>query len=598
MDALTTRERLETTAAATAGVALCAVAALVTWSGSPSGSPWLEAIARALLVGAPIAVGIYSRRLPPFRRFGGLLIVAGGFWFLTTLANSSDELLYSIGRVAGWWADVVLVYLVLTFPTGHLRGRVDRALAGGLALVFVTMYLPSALLVAQYPMPSPYTTCDPCPPNAFMVAGSEPAFVEDVLRPVREVLSVAIFVAVTVRFGLRIRGASHLVRRTLTPVLTIAVFSVVVLAVALSVRRSSADADVALVLSWLVALAVPAMAVAFLVGLARWRLFVAGAQQRLASRLRGHPGPEDLRRALADAFDDPTLDIAYWIGDRHGHWADGAGHRVTLPEPGATRSVTEIRDGDDRRVAAVIHDPALGQERAFIDAATSYMVMTLDNQRLSAQTASLLRQVSDSRARIQATADDERRRIERDLHDGAQQRLVALRIRLELAAEKVDDGSRNGDAALLRSLGDDVDKALDEIRSLARGIYPAPLAARGLVEALRSVALQSALPTTVLAAGIGRYPREVETAAYFCCLEALQNAGKHAHGATAAVVDLSDDGSLLVEVRDDGAGYDAGAVTEGVGLTSMRDRVEAVGGTLVVTTSPGRGTRVSAKIPL
>jgi hypothetical protein len=318
MHALTTRERLETTVAATTGVVLCALAAFVTWSGSPSDSAWLEAAARALLVGAPIAVGIYARRLPPFRRFGGLLIAAGGFWFLTTLANSTDEVLYSVGRVAGWWGDVVLVFLVLTFPSGHLRGRVDRALAGGLALVFLILCLPSALLVAQYPMPSPYTTCDPCPPNAFMVVGSEPAFVENVVRPVRELLSVAIFVVVTVRFGVRIRGSSHLVRRTLTPVLTIAVFSVTVLAVALSVRRSSADADLVLVLSWLVALAVPAMAVAFLVGLARWRLFVAGAQQRLASRLRGHPGPEDLRRALADAFDDPTLDIAYWIGAGHG----------------------------------------------------------------------------------------------------------------------------------------------------------------------------------------------------------------------------------------------------------------------------------------
>jgi signal transduction histidine kinase len=349
-------------------------------------------------------------------------------------------------------------------------------------------------------------------------------------------------------------------------------------------------------MGWLIALALPAMALAFLVGVARWRLFVAGAQQRLASRLRGHPGPEDLRAALAEAFDDPTLDIAYWIGDGDGHWADGSGHPTTAPS-GGTRSVTEIRDGD-RRVAAVFHDPALREERAFIDAAASYLVMTLDNQRLTAQTASLLRQVTDSRARIQATADDERRRIERDLHDGAQQRLVALRIKLELAAEQIDTGRRNGDAVLLRGLGGDVEKALDEIRSLARGIYPAPLADRGLVEALRSAALQSALPVTVMAAGVGRYAREVETAAYFCCLEALQNAAKHARGATAAVVDISDNGALHFEVRDDGAGYDPHRVTEGVGLTSMRDRVAAVGGTLAVESSPGRGTRVSADIPL
>jgi signal transduction histidine kinase len=597
MHTLTPRERFDAAAIPAAGGVLCALAAVVTWSSSTSASPELEAFARALMVGAPIGVGIYARRRAPFRRFGGLLIAAGCFWFLSTLAGSSNELLYSIGRVSAWWVELVLVYLMLTFPTGRLRGPVDRALVGGLALVVLTLYLPTALLVEHYPLPSPYTSCDPCPSNAFMVASSEPAFVEDVMRPLREGLSIALFVAVTVRLGLRIRGAGHLVRQTLSPVLTVATFRVAVLAIALFARRQWPD-DTHLVqtLSWLVALALPAMALAFLVGVARWRLFVAGAQQRLASRLRGHPGPEDLRAALADAFDDPTLDIAYWIGDGDGHWADGAGHAVELP--GGPRSVTEIRDDGDRRVAAVIHDPALREERAFIDAASSYMVMTLDNQRLSAQTASLLRQVNDSRARIQATADDERRRIERDLHDGAQQRLVALRIKLELAAEQVDTGSRNGDAGLLRGMGGEIEVALDEIRSLARGIYPAPLADRGLVEALRSAALQSALPASVLAAGVGRYPREVETAAYFCCLEALQNAAKHATGATAVVVELSDNGSLQLEVRDDGAGYDPEAVTKGVGLTSMRDRVEAVGGMLVVRTSPGRGTRVSADIPL
>ena len=152
--------------------------------------------------------------------------------------------------------------------------------------------------------------------------------------------------------------------------------------------------------------------------------------------------------------------------------------------------------------------------------------MTLDNHRLSAQTTSLVREVRESRARIQSSADDERRRIEHDLHDGAQQRLVALRIKLELAAERA--GENGGAADLLRGLGGEVEEALDEVRSLARGIYPAQLADRGLVEALRSAALRSVLPTTVLAAGVGRYPRNIESAAYFCCLEALQNADKHA----------------------------------------------------------------------
>ena len=277
-----------------------------------------------------------------------------------------------------------------------------------------------------------------------------------------------------------------------------------------------------------------------------------------------------------------------------GRWIDAAGHEVAPPEETPQRAVTEVSDGD-RRVAAILHDPVLRDDEAFTDTAAAYALMTLDNHRLSVQTTALVREVRESRARIQSSADDERRRIEHDLHDGAQQRLVALRIKLELAAERAGD---NGGAAELSGLGNDVEEALDEVRSLARGIYPAQLADRGLVEALRSAALRTALPTTVLAAGVRRYPRDIESAAYFCCLEALQNAAKHARDATAVVVDLSDNGALSFEVSDDGAGFDARAVTGGVGFTSMRDRVAAVGGEVTIRSRPGHGTRVTATIPL
>ena len=226
--------------------------------------------------------------------------------------------------------------------------------------------------------------------------------------------------------------------------------------------------------------------------------------------------------------------------------------------------------------------------------------MTFDHHRLTAETSSLLRTVGESRARIQTAADDERRRIERDLHDGAQQQLVALRIKLELAAELMSEAPQSGakEAAALRRFGADVQEALEAVQSLARGIYPSTLADYGLVRALRSAALQNPLPTTLLARRVRRHSREIESAAYFCCLEALQNAAKHAHGARAVVIELWDDESLRVEVRDDGAGFDPDNVTSGLGFTSMRDRLAAVSGDLTITSRPGYGTSVAASIPL
>jgi signal transduction histidine kinase len=209
---------------------------------------------------------------------------------------------------------------------------------------------------------------------------------------------------------------------------------------------------------------------------------------------------------------------------------------------------------------------------------------------------SSLTELRESRARILAAADDERRRIERDLHDGGQQRLVALRIRLELAEEVMSQDPGRARSVLHR-LGGEVDAALDELRSLAAGVYPSLLSARGLSDALRTAALQSPMPTSVKVDGSDRYPREVETAAYFCCVEALQNVAKHAPGATSVTVFLSRNGDLRFEVRDDGPGFVVDDAT-GHGLLNMRDRIAAVGGTLEIRSVLGAGTAVVGTIPV
>jgi signal transduction histidine kinase len=204
-----------------------------------------------------------------------------------------------------------------------------------------------------------------------------------------------------------------------------------------------------------------------------------------------------------------------------------------------------------------------------------------------------------SRARIVEAGDAQRRRIERDLHDGAQQHLVALAVSVNLARQ-IADSDPDSAKAMLEQIGKDLQEAVQELRNLAHGIYPPLLMDRGLAEALSAAAGRAALPTGVEADGVGRYPQQVEAAVYFCCLEALQNAAKHAGDGAEAMITISEDeGALLFEVRDDGAGFDlASRAHEGHGFVNMGDRVGAIGGSLSVESAPGQGTAIRGRIPL
>ena len=274
----------------TAAVAMCAVTGALTASGSTSEHAWLEAVARMLTVAAPIAVGLFALHRPPFARFGGLLLVAGFVWFLTTLANADDATLYSIGRVAFWVFEPLLIYLLLAFPTGRIDRRLDRALVWAAVLLVLTLYLPTALLVERYPVPNPAASCDvDCPANAFMVSGSEPAVIEDVVRPLREILTIVLFAVVAVLLAQRIRGATRLTRRALAPVLAVACFRCAAFSAALVGRRVAPESGLVDVSMWLLALAVPLTALAFLVGFLRWWVFMARSTQQLVARLRAPP---------------------------------------------------------------------------------------------------------------------------------------------------------------------------------------------------------------------------------------------------------------------------------------------------------------------
>jgi signal transduction histidine kinase len=260
------------------------------------------------------------------------------------------------------------------------------------------------------------------------------------------------------------------------------------------------------------------------------------------------------------------------------------------------RHITEINDGNGH-MAAIVHDPALRDQEHFVETVGAYALTEHENQRLAANVEESLQDLADSRARILAAADGERRRIERDLHDGAQQRLVALRIRLELAEDQMDQDPVKA-RTLIHALRDDVTDALDDVRSLAKGVYPSVLTDRGLADALRTIALRSPMPVTVNIEGNDRYAEDVEAAAYFCCLEALQNTAKYAADATAVSVSLHRNGDLRFEVRDDGPGFTEETADSGRGLLNMRDRVAAVGGKLDVRTAPGEGTCIVGHVPV
>jgi signal transduction histidine kinase/multidrug transporter EmrE-like cation transporter len=549
----------------------------------------LEAVGVALLIG----VGAYSwsRRAD---RYGRLLVGVGVTYFFVTLALSDNEVVYSVGRIAGFLVAPFLLYALLAFPSGRLETPAARAVVLAAVATVVLLYLPLVPLMHDFPQPYPWGACaDDCPSNAFF-AGHQPGFVEGVQR-VREVIASVIFLAGVGVLALQVRAASRLMRRTLTPVIAVAGLWLLGF-VGLYAGRRVAAPELVDASSWVLLIAIPLIAVGLLAGMLRWRISEGPALAHLVRRLATHPSPEDLRDAMAEALEDPALEIAYRVGATTGY-ADADGNRIDLDRLASGRVVTRVAR-DDEPIAALVHDRALSDQRDLVEAAGSAALLVLDHHRLDAELRASVRELRESQARILAAADVERQRIERDLHDGAQQRLVALRMKLELMTELMErDPVRAG--ALQAEIGDELDGALEEIRGLARGIYPPLLASHGLGEALDAVAIRCPVATTVRVTDARRFTPEIETAVYFCCREALQNVAKHARGATRATVEVSgDDTTLRFTVADDGAGFDTAATTPGAGLVNMRDRVAVAGGQVEVRSRIGAGTTVTGAIPL
>jgi signal transduction histidine kinase len=327
----------------------------------------------------------------------------------------------------------------------------------------------------------------------------------------------------------------------------------------------------------------------FLAGLLRSRLARGGLADLFAT-LRDMR-PAQLQTALGRAVGDPGLVLAYRRADRSLQDADGSA--VTLPEPGGDRSVAWI-ERDDRPVAALIYDVSLDDDPEMVEAAQAAAALALENRELHAEVRAYQAELRESRERIIAAGDAERRRIERNLHDGAQQRLVLLAMQLSQIQRQIRDDPA-GAEQLVTSAGTELARSLTELRELARGLHPAALD-HGLDVALEALAVSSAVPTTVELQPGPRMSEPVALAAYFVTSEALTNVAKYA-GATCATVRVTRPrGEVVVEVTDDGTG---GADPDrGTGLRGLRDRVEALGGSLRVADGPTGGTVVTARIPL
>ena len=540
----------------------------VGWEGLRTGvSGAVIAVDLALswgLVGASVLASGRAR----WRRSRLLLALAGLSVLAGDLQWSSAPGLWTAGLILELAWLTVVVQFVLSFPDGSWSALALVTIAFGY-LAAPVGGLASALVTADSR-------------DALSVLSRQSA--EDTIGRIRAALGFAVLLATVGLVVWRLaslRGAS---RRAQAPLLIGAALAFPLTMVWLAHQAltgespSTALSAVSTALIGLIPLGFVAA-----IGWARLRRTQASD---LVVELRT-AGERRLRDRLARALGDPTLALAYRLDD--GRYVDDSGQPASVPDR-PDRAVTLLSAGDEV-LAALVHDPVLLDEPALVESVRATAGLVLENERLAAEVRAQLAEVRASRARLVTSGDEERRRIERDLHDGAQQRLVAVCLTLGMAAGRADPTL----AETLRRAQDDLEEALAELRALARGIHPTLLHEEGLDAALETMARRAPLPVIIEGAIGARLPPAIELAAYFVTMEALTNTVKHASASKATVHVQQANGRLTVTVSDDGIG--SAELTPTGGLAGLRDRVEALDGTLNVDSDPASGTTVLAELP-
>jgi signal transduction histidine kinase len=522
-------------------------------------------------------------------RTGALMVAVGLSYALLGLLLNGVILIATPAAFTLWYLlrtlpEGVIAHLLAVFPDGRATTRLQRVfiianygVTAPLALVQLLLVRPDRL------------GCPGCPDDLLVIGDRQPY--GDAVLTVSNLSYVALGGLLLWIMLVRWRQASGPRRRSLAPVAVVAVVLVVAYVVREALKTVAPSPPLTGGLDLVVITTLMLWPLAFLAGLARTRLD-RSAVGDLAVQLGEPLPPGRLEQVLARALHDPTLQLAYWLPDRDA-FVDAEGRPIDLPAAGGGRAVTILRhDGDP--VAAMLHDAALDDDPALVRAVAATARMTIENERLQAEVRAQLDEVRASRARIVEFGDAERRRVERNLHDGAQQRLVNISLALGIARSQVGVSSDREIAVALDEAAAELRLALAELRELARGIHPMILSEAGLGPALESLAERSPIPVTVTAAPPGRLPPQVEETAYYVASEALTNAAKHAHAATITINARQHHGRLLVEVGDDGVG---GADPDGSGLRGLADRVAAIDGRLDVYSPLGEGTQITAEFP-
>ena len=548
---------------------------------APDHSLWIAL--DTIIAGGFVGVGLHAWYRRPENRVGMLMVATGFAWMLSVFARTEPALLFTAGLLASNLFVACAIHLLLAFPSGTVESRVDRFLVRASYGIIIAGFL---VAIALYDPAS--NGCPECPRNLLEI-GDDPSFLTgwfDLL----DVLGLILLPAVIFRLAARRRAATPPLRRIVTPLFVAGALLLGMLAILLGLDL----AGIEYAEGWYYAALIPFGLVPylFLGSLFRAQLTRGGAVGELVASVGGPVPATELRAALARALNDPSLELAYWIPQTRSH-VDADGRRVELPGAGDERACSEVRL-DGRRVAALIHDPMLLDQPELIEAVGATAALALEKERLDAELRARIEELSDSRARMVAFGLAERRRLERDLHDGAQQRLVSLALDLRLARGAVRDDPERAEA-LLEGAAGELAEALEELRELARGIHPAVLSDRGLAPAVEALASRAPLPVEVRTSLFERVPEPIELAAYFVVSEALTNVVKYSSARAASVVVERDNGTLVVEVADDGVG---GADPRlGSGLRGLDDRISALGGRLEVESDSGSGTRISATIP-